>query len=581
MTFLQSFGPPLHFVVGIVASTACLLLIFYLQDADIKKYGFPYTQPSYNWTEFQRFYPIAAEDILSLPTGPVHSFEPIQYSFLEDNSHAAKNRRSLLRSRARAVRDAFIKSWDSYKTNALLHDELAPISQGWKDTYGGWGVTLVDSLDTLWIMGLKREFYAALRHVALIDWTDESFLSCNIFETTIRYLGGLLSAYDLSFERVLLDKAVDLAEMLLVAFDTPNHMPPSFLVYNLARQGQQLAGSNDASTSPGSLTLEFARLAQLTGESKYYDAVHRVTLFLATVQNTTRLPGMWPERLNFRDQTANGDEFSLGATADSLYEYLLKMDILLGGTEPIYRQMYITAAETARKNMMFRPMVQTKDGKPPDVLFSGSVEVRYPGAEPTLHSEGQHLACFAGGMFALGGRTLNISTHMDVGNRLARGCAWGYSAAPHNILPELFTLAACPSPDSGADCPFDLGVWKDAGGQTNAGPFPSVGDGQYLLRPEAVESLFYMYRITGKEEFQDVAWDMWNSIVNMTKLDDTFAAIENVMVTGAPKPQDSMESFWMSETLKYFYLMFSPPDLISLDDYVFSTEAHPFKRPAS
>ena len=85
-------------------------------------------------------------------------------------------------------------------------------------------MTLLDSLDTLWVMGMREEFFEAK------DWVQKS-LSFNknrmvsTFETTIRALGGLLSAYDLSEEPIFLEKAKDLGARLFKAFSTPSGMP--------------------------------------------------------------------------------------------------------------------------------------------------------------------------------------------------------------------------------------------------------------------------------------------------------------------------------------------------------------------
>ena len=103
--------------------------------------------------------------------------------------------------------------------------QLSPISGQGKDFLGGWAATLVDVLDTLWTMDMKTEFYQAAQAADSIEFSTSTGATINIFESTIRYLGGLLSAYDLSGEAFLLQKAYQVGEMLLVAFDTQNHMP--------------------------------------------------------------------------------------------------------------------------------------------------------------------------------------------------------------------------------------------------------------------------------------------------------------------------------------------------------------------
>lgn len=129
--------------------------------------------------------------------------------------------------RLKAVKSSFNHSWTGYKQNAWLRDEVTPISGVFKDTFGGWAATLVDSLDTLWIMGMKEDFEMAVRAVEGIDFTTTEEDRINVFETTIRYMGGFLAAYDLSEKKypVLLKKAMEVGDLLMSVFDTPNRMP--------------------------------------------------------------------------------------------------------------------------------------------------------------------------------------------------------------------------------------------------------------------------------------------------------------------------------------------------------------------
>lgn len=159
--------------------------------------------------------------------------------------------------------------------------------------------------------------------------------SANTSQTTIRHLGGLLSVYDLSAEPALLQKAQELSDMLYMSFDIPNRMPGFWLDRENARAGRQSAGTNDPSDSPASLSLEFTRLSQLTVNEKYYDAIERIRKFLAESQEKSRLPGMWPRNIDFRNLDVSKDNiFTLGALADSLHEYLPKMFFLTDGLEP-------------------------------------------------------------------------------------------------------------------------------------------------------------------------------------------------------------------------------------------------------
>lgn len=89
----------------------------------------------------------------------------------------------------------------------------------------------------------------------------------------------------------------------------------------------------------------------------------------------------------------------------------------------------------------------------------------------------------------------------------------------------------------------------------------------YLYRPEAIESVFYLYRITGDRILLDKAWDMFTAIRKISHTDIANAAVDDVTMSN-PTKSDRMESFWLAETLKYFFLIFSDPDVVSLDDYV-------------
>ncbi|KAH8682247.1 family 47 glycosyl hydrolase [Xylariales sp. PMI_506] len=527
-----------------------------------------FVKSTFDWSAQPESHPVAS--ITPLPKGVPRKIPKVQHDF-DTSQKPNLTRLAVLDHRRLAVRNAFIKTWSSYKTGAWMQDELAPVSGRPKQTFGGWGATLVDSLDTLWIMDLKEEFYEAAAAVSAIDWTTEE-RSINIFETTIRHLGGLLSAFDLSQETALLQKAIEIGDMLYAGYDTPNRMPPFWLDFEKAKGGRQVAGAHDASAAVASSGLEFTRLAQLTGQDKYYDAINRISQLLSRTQNTTKLPGMWPVYFNMQSEDLlSGSTFTLGALADSLYEYLPKLYMILGGLEPMYETLYRGAMNATINHLLFRPMLPNQD----DILFTGEASVA--SGKTVLATESQHLSCFTGGMFGLGGKIFNITKHLDIGEKLTRGCAWAYSMFPTGIMPELFSLVKCPTLEA---CPWDEELWGSQASSRNLPKgFRNARDPRYLLRPEAVESVFLMYRMTGNEEFQEMAWRMFQSIVNATETPLAFSAISSVTTTGETIKLDSMESFWTAETLKYLYLTFSSPDLINLDEYVLNTEAHPLLRP--
>jgi hypothetical protein len=176
-----------------------------------------------HWSKLPERYPVPS--LKSLPTGqPATGIPNIQqHPPPEENREARKTRKA----RLTAVRNSFKHSWTGYKQHAWLYDEVGPLSGNQVNPFGGWAATLVDALDTLWIMGLTDEFKRAVKAVEVIDFTTTAMDTINVFETTIRYLGGFLAAYELSDKRfpALLRKAVEVGELLMCAFDTPNRMP--------------------------------------------------------------------------------------------------------------------------------------------------------------------------------------------------------------------------------------------------------------------------------------------------------------------------------------------------------------------
>lgn len=178
-------------------------------------------------------------------------------------------------------------------------------------------------------MDLKPDFEDAVAGVNAIDFSTCTLTELNVFETTIRYLGGFLAAYDVSGGQypTLLQKAWELGHMLYAAFDTPNRMPVTRWNFKDAAAGvPQEAADMALSAELGSLTLEFTRLSQLTGDGRFFDAAQRIMNVFDEQQGRTRLPGMWPVAVNAKDlDFAGWNSFTIGGMADSLYEYLPKV----------------------------------------------------------------------------------------------------------------------------------------------------------------------------------------------------------------------------------------------------------------
>jgi len=376
------------------------------------------------WRQLAVSYPPGS--LMQLTSEIREPLPPIQFSFPQPQHISDKQKQ-----RRAAVKTVFDRCWESYKEKAWLKDELLPISGKSNDHFGGWGATLIDNLDTLWILDLKEEFKTAVNAALRINFIDPSRMhgdSISVFETTIRFLGGFLSAYNLTGcqDKRLLEKAIHLGDTLYVAFDTPNRMPLKSWSPKKAFGGiEQVAGADDNILADmASLTMEFTRLSQLTGDMRYFDAVQRVTNVLERQQFNTKLPGMWPLRYNSANADFTlGDSFSLGGEADSTYEYLLKMYLLLGnGTSwaAQYKRMYQSAVETAMQMVLFRPMT-------PDnlvIILSGKRIIDNNAS--TLLTEIEHLSCFLGGMVGRAARYLK-TRHMSPLQKSSHMVAFGHT----------------------------------------------------------------------------------------------------------------------------------------------------------
>jgi mannosyl-oligosaccharide alpha-1,2-mannosidase len=338
-------------LVVAVAAVSILLLLFNSTSRgwvlpenvpELKKETSPYTPTSSTsdivaqttsakksdstWASLPQHFPV--HSITTLPPGKPGKVFTIQHTFADGQTSKIKN---LQQRRRDAVKEVFQHAWSGYKTYAWLKDEVAPISGGSRNSFGGLAATLVDALDSLWIMGLQEDFEEAVRAVAQIDFGRSEETVVNVFEYTIRYLGGLLGAFEISERKhpVLLDKAIEVGEMLYAAFDTPNRMPVTRWDWKSSVEGQAMQASDGQLVAElASLSLEFTTLSRLSKDDKYYDAIQRITDELQKAQNHTKLPGMWPVVVDARTPSFSGDNtFTLGAMSDSLYEYLPKVRV--------------------------------------------------------------------------------------------------------------------------------------------------------------------------------------------------------------------------------------------------------------
>lgn len=179
--------------------------------------------PAAHWVKTPERFPVAPGELITLPKEASKAMPKLQAKAKDETSEDKQERLQ----RLSAVKAEFKHAWAGYKKVAMGHDEIKPLTESFDDPFNGWGATMIDSLDTLWIMDLKDEFSEAIDAVKKIDFTTSPREDIPVFETVIRYLGGLLGAYDISGQKyeVLLEKAEQLAEVLIGAFDTPNRMP--------------------------------------------------------------------------------------------------------------------------------------------------------------------------------------------------------------------------------------------------------------------------------------------------------------------------------------------------------------------
>ncbi|CDO97750.1 unnamed protein product [Coffea canephora] len=438
--------------------------------------------------------------------------------------------------RRERVKDAMIHAWSSYEKYAWGHDELQPQTKNGVDSFGGLGATLIDSLDTLYIMGLDEQFQRAKEWVAnSLDFNKN--YDASVFETTIRVVGGLLSAYDLSGDKVFLEKAQDIADRLLPAWDTPSGIP--YNVINLAHGNPHnpgWTGGDSILADSGTEQLEFIALSQRTGNPKYQKKVENVILVL---NRTFPADGLLPIYINPQRGTSSYSTITFGAMGDSFYEYLLKVWIQGNRTASVkhYREMW----ETSMKGLSSLVKRTTPSSFAYICEKMGN----------SLTDKMDELACFAPGMLALGSSGYasdESQKFLSLAEELAWTCYNFYQLTPTKLAGENYFF--------------------------NAGQDMSVGTSWNILRPETVESLFYLWRLTGNKTYQEWGWNIFEAFEKNSRTESGYVGLKDV---NSGVKDNMMQSFFLAETLKYLYLLFSPSSVISLDEWVFNTEAHPIK----
>ena len=458
----------------------------------------------------------------------------------------------------RRVREAFAHAWRGYRTHAWGADELDPTTQVGHHSYG-MGLTLVDSLDTMLLMNMDAEVEEA------IDWIGSSLHfgdqeDINLFEVTIRVLGGLLSAYEATEHPTLLAKADELGRALFYAFLTPHGLPYGTL--NLKTGGRyNPTWSRGASTiaEVATLQLEFRALARHTGRSAYEAVSQRIMDHLRTMypqgwpQNLPQ--GLYPMFINVESGELVGDEITLGARADSLYEYLLKQWLLSGRTDDRMRRMYEDSVKAIRTHLV-------RHGGH-DKCNNCTYVAVYNYKTRKHRDQMDHLACFVPGMLALGAHGETYDDDLQLAKELMHTCYSMYADMPTGLAPEI--------------AEFHPQANKLPGRQRITA---SRGAKHSLLRPETVESLLIMWRVTGDAIYREMGWKIFQAFEQHAHVSGGgYSPIKDVTIEPrlGLKLEGNMESFFTAETLKYLYLLFGDGTQVPLDEYVFNTEAHPLR----
>ncbi|KAL4070433.1 glycoside hydrolase [Scleroderma citrinum] len=470
-----------------------------------------------------------------------------------------------------AVVEAFKHAWLAYERDAMGDDEYHPISQKGTNlsVSGSIGYAVIDSIDTMLIMGLDEEYERAKTWIQenLSFDRDSNF---STFETTIRVMGGLLSAYHLSMgEPIFLEKARELGDRILPVFDTPSGLP--FPMVNLHLQEGVLDSANGdyiSTAEASTLQLEFRYLAYLTEEDIYWDKVEKV---MAVLKSAALPHGLAPIFVNPKTGYYGVSPIRLGSRGDSYYEYLIKQYLQTNQTESVYLEMYQKAMTGIHEHLLQRSI--------PSKLLNIADGWR-------LLSKQDHLVCFLGGSLMLGATTAgavveNVSVpplprelsalgrrDWFTGIELIKTCLATHDTRT-GLSPEIAYFRTQSDKPQGhvSKMPSDWYIKGSPPGR----PVPL--DARYILRPETIESLFVAFRLTGDSWYRDRGWAIFQAIERHCRIPTGgYASVMNVDRVPV-QHEDKMETFMMGETLKYLYLLFADATVLPLSEYVFNTEA--------
>ena len=422
------------------------------------------------------------------------------------------NRRAL----AARVRAEFLHAWRGYERYAWGHDELRPLSKTHRDWYEQpLLMTPVDSLDTMILMGLDAEAERTKKLILERLSFDRDIFVQN-FEITIRHLGGLISIYQLTGDKRFLSLAEDLGKRLLPAFNSKTGIPYRFVNLKTGKVRGEVTNPAEA----GTLLLEFGTLSKLTRRPVFYDKAKRA---LVEVYKRRSKIGLVGGNINVETGEWTDTISHLSGGIDSYYEYLLKCWLLFGDRD--CRRMWTEGIAAVNKYL-----ADDANGE----LWYGYANMHT--GKRTTTSFGA-LDAFFPAVLALSGDTARA-------RRLQASAFKMWTL--HGIEPEQLNYRTMQIESTG-----------------------------YPLRPEIVESAYYLHRLTGDPRYLRMGETMFEDFVRHCKTEAGYAALKSVVTK---EKSDGMQSFLFAETLKYFYLLFAPPRTLDLKQVVFNTEAHPIRK---
>ena len=428
------------------------------------------------------FFPLNASAFTRWKSYDVRSFWSHQAPIAIPKSFTRQDDQTLNVKRAEAVKEAFQFAWRGYSKYCFGKDELRPVDNTCSNPRNGWGASAIDALSTAVVMQIRPIVDEILELVPSIDFTTTD-TPVSLFETTIRYLAGMLSAYDLlkdpsvdlasnvSAVDELLVQSKSLADTLRFAFDSPSGIPNNMININdKSTDGNTLNGL----AVTGSLVLEWQRLSDLLNDSCYGDLAQKAESYLLDPRpaSSEPFPGLVGSAINISNGNFLNARGGWDGGTDSFYEYLIKMYVYDPARYGLYKDRWILAADSTIEYLASHPSSR------PELTFLSSYDERI------LSNSSSHLACFDGGSFLLGGAVLKRQDYINFGLALTKGCHETYKGTVTGIGPEDYSW------DTAAMDSSQEGFYKKWGFY--------IRNSLYVLRPEVIESYYYAYRVTGE-----------------------------------------------------------------------------------